>query len=139
MIIYHNNIFKEFFNKITLIILIIAFYNSIIIGCVILIILLVSGIESSGSIYMGDEYLEIKHLPFKFWKKDMNIKLNEINKVRIIFHGQSIYAAYKFVDISLDNYSRTITICLGLECTFDDVEFIKTKLEYKLGQEIKID
>lgn len=139
MIIYHNNIFKEFFNKITLIILIIAFYNSILIGFVILIILLVSGVESSGSIYMDDEYLEIKHLPFKFWKKDLKIKLNEISKVRIIFHGQSVYAAYKFIDISLDNCSKTITMCLGLECTLDDVEFIKSKLEDKLGAEIKID
>jgi hypothetical protein len=139
MIIYHNNIFKEFFNKISLIILIMAFNFSIITGFVILIILLVSAIESSGSIYMGAEYLEIKYLPFKFWKKDMNIKLNEINKVRIIFHGKSVYATYKFVDISLDNYRSTVTICLGRECTFDDVEFIKTKLEDKLGKEIKID
>ncbi|MBK8620960.1 MAG: hypothetical protein IPN79_04165 [Saprospiraceae bacterium] len=116
-----------------------AFNFSIITGFVILIILLVSAIESSGSIYMGAEYLEIKYLPFKFWKKDMNIKLNEINKVRIIFHGKSVYATYKFVDISLDNYRSTVTICLGRECTFDDVEFIKTKLEDKLGKEIKID
>jgi hypothetical protein len=121
-----------------LVLILISFKYSLILGFLVFMGIFILSVETSPTIIHLDGQLKVKYMPFKFWKNEVNIPINQIEKLEIQFYGKNVYDSYDFIKIKIKNNCKPLKINLGLNYEFSEAQLLKTKLESILNEEILI-